>query len=186
MAEFETDVALDALGLLSDEEQATLHHALKDSGSTAAAALYDIAASELAFGSTPVDPPAGLRDRLMARIAATPRVASPEALSFIMNGDGWQPHPLVSGIQLKQLALDQQRGIATLLMKVAPGTVYPAHHHHGPEECYVIDGDVFAGGRHLSTGDFHHADAGSDHQPLSTIGGCTVLLVVDARDYLHD
>lgn len=179
-----TDVALDALGLLDEEEREALRHALKAARASQAAGLYETAAAGLAFSTPPVEPPAALRDRLMARIAATPQPRRPTPLSFVMHDEGWMPHPQVAGIQLKQLALDEQRGVATLLMRVAPGTVYPAHHHHGAEECYVIDGDVFAGGRHLAAGDFHHADAGSDHQPLSTVNGCTVLLVVDARDYL--
>lgn len=178
-----TDTALDALGLLDAEEREALRHALKDARATNAAEAYETAAM-LAFSTSRVQPSPALRDRLMARIAATPQPGRATPLSFIMHDEGWMPHPQVAGIRLKQLALDEQRGVATLLMRVAPGTVYPAHHHHGAEECYVIDGDVFAGGRHLAAGDFHHADAGSDHQPLSTVNGCTVLLVVDARDYL--
>ena len=101
---------------------------------------------------------------------------------FTQEGE-WLKHP-VPGVEVKQLSLNQQRGYATLLMRVAAGTHYPPHHHSGPEECYVLQGDVHVGGQVLRAGDFHHAEAGSDHGELFTEGGCTFLLVVAASDYL--
>jgi hypothetical protein len=47
----------------------------------------------------------------------------------------------------------------------------------------VISGDVIIQGQHLRAGDFHHADAGSEHDPLTSIHGAEVLLVVAAADY---
>ncbi|MFN8058650.1 MAG: cupin domain-containing protein [Vicinamibacterales bacterium] len=183
--DFAQRMALDALGLLSDEEQDALARDLAEAGMGVDAGLYDAGAA-LALACPPIDPPASLKARVLDRIAAQERPAAPAALSWVMSDEGWMPHPVVSGIRFKQLALDEQKGVATLLLKVAPGTVYPAHHHSGHEECYVVEGDVIAGGRVLHAGDFHHASAGSHHQPLSTVGGCTVLLVVDARDYLGE
>jgi anti-sigma factor ChrR (cupin superfamily) len=177
----EETAAMDALGLLPDADDGG-----GESGAGAheadAAAFREVAAA-LAWSAGPIEPPPALRVALLARVGA-PRPAVSPSLTFVMNDEGWRPHPFVEGIRLKQLALDERRGVATLLLEVAPGTVYPAHHHHGAEECYVISGDVVAAGRHLHAGDFHHADGGSDHEPLRTVGGCTVLLVVDARDYL--
>jgi anti-sigma factor ChrR (cupin superfamily) len=175
-------VALDALGLLSEDEQAALHGELTDNPSVDSATLYD--AAHLALAVAPVEPPPGLRARVLAHVSAAP-AATARSLGFILKHEGWQPHPLVAGIRFKQLALDEARGVATLLMDVSPGTIYPAHHHRGAEECYVVSGEVIAGGRRLTAGDFHHADAQSDHQPLYSETGCTVLLVVDARDYLE-
>ncbi len=175
-------VALDALGLLSEDEQATLHRDLAASPSTESVALYD--AAHLALSAAPVEPSPGLRARVLAHVAAAPSEAA-RGLGFILKHEGWQPHPVVAGIRFKQLALDEARGVATLLLDVAPGTLYPAHHHRGAEECYVVSGEVIAGGRRLTAGDFHHADAHSDHRPLYSETGCTVLLVVDARDYLE-
>jgi hypothetical protein len=37
--------------------------------------------------------------------------------------------------------------------------------------------------QHLRAGDFHHADAGSEHDPLTSMNGAEVLLVVAAADY---
>jgi quercetin dioxygenase-like cupin family protein len=101
---------------------------------------------------------------------------------FASEGE-WLKHP-VPGVEVKQLSLNQERGYATLLMRVAAGTHYPQHHHSGPEECYVLQGDVHVGSHVFGPGDFHHADAGSDHGELFTESGCTLLLVVAASDYL--
>lgn len=175
-------VALDALGLLSEEEQARLHRELALESPEEAAAIYE--AASVAFAAEPVQPPPALRDKVLARVGALD-AAPPRGLGFVMRDEGWQPHPFITGIRLKQLALDEARGVATLLMEVAPGTLYPAHHHRGAEECFVVSGELIAGGRRLRAGDFHHADAESDHRPLYSDVGCTVLLVVDAQDYLE-
>ena len=119
----------------------------------------------------------------MARLgdAASP---IPPGFSFrLADEQDWLPHP-VPGIRMKVLALNRRQGYATLLLDVAPGTTFPAHHHGGDEECYVISGSVVACGRRIGAGDFHHADAGSDHGELWTDEGCRVLLVVAPEDYL--
>ena len=82
------------------------------------------------------------------------------------------------------LSKNDRRGYATLILDVAPGIRFPAHHHGGDEECYVISGSLFACGRRMGAGDLHHADAGSDHGELWTEDGCRVLLVVSPEDYL--
>jgi anti-sigma factor ChrR (cupin superfamily) len=106
-----------------------------------------------------------------------------KALHFIERDEGWQPHP-IPGITVKVLSVDDKTGVATLLIKAAPGTTYPAHHHSGSEGCYVIEGEVLVAGRRIGPGDFHLADADSDHDPLYTETGATVLLVCAAADYL--
>lgn len=85
---------------------------------------------------------------------------------------------------MKVLAMDRRRGIATLLLDLAPGVVFPAHHHGADEECYVISGSLVACGRTIGPGDFHHADGGSDHGEVRTETGCRVLLVVEPEEYM--
>jgi len=128
-------------------------------------------------------PRAHVKERLMARLGdAAPPI--PPGFSFrLADEQDWLPHP-VPGIRMKVLALNRRQGYATLLLDVAPGTTFPAHHHGGDEECYVISGSVVACGRRIGAGDFHHADAGSDHGELWTDEGCRVLLVVAPEDYL--
>jgi quercetin dioxygenase-like cupin family protein len=123
-----------------------------------------------------------VRNQLLARLAE--RTPSLAGFSFrFAPEDNWLPHP-VPGIRMKVLAVNRRNGYATLLLDVAPGTRFPAHHHDGDEECYVISGSVFTLGRRLGPGDFLHADAGTDHGELWTDEGARVLLVVPAEDYL--
>ena len=139
--------------------------------------------AELAAAGAPAPRPE-VRDRLMARIRAEASPA-PEGFAFNLaaHDDNWVPHP-VPGIRMKVLAMNLERGYATLLLDVAPGVSFPPHHHEGAEECYVISGTVFTCGRRFGPGDFIHADGGTDHGELRTDAGCQVLLVVPPADYM--
>ncbi len=94
----------------------------------------------------------------------------------------WIKHE-IEGIKVKTLSVNEEKNYVMLMMQLAANTQYPAHHHSGAEECYVLEGDLYAEGKILGPGDFHHAEGGSSHEPLHTKNGCTVLLVVDSRDY---
>lgn len=48
----------------------------------------------------------------------------------------------------------------------------------------MIRGSVTIGERLLHAGDFHHADANSDHAEITTAEGAEVLLVGAIDDYL--
>jgi quercetin dioxygenase-like cupin family protein len=69
-----------------------------------------------------------------------------------------------------------------LLLDAAPGARFPAHHHAGAEECYVLSGSLYACKRRMTAGDFLHADADTDHGELWTDEGARVLLVVPPED----
>ncbi len=126
-----------------------------------------------------VDPPGYLRERVLS--AALRESQQPE-YSFVLAGDGWQPHA-VPGVTFKELRFERATGQATLLLTLEPGTRYPDHRHSGPEQCLVLAGEIRAGDRRLGPGDFHYAGAGSVHQEISSEQGCTILLVVSADDY---
>ena len=124
-----------------------------------------------------------VRERLLASLAAPP---VPTGFSFRFASDAdWLPHP-VPGIRMKVLALNRPAGYATLLLDVAPGTRFPAHHHAGAEECYVLSGSLHTCDRRMSAGDFLHANANTDHGELWTEEGCRVLLVVPPDDDLPE
>jgi anti-sigma factor ChrR (cupin superfamily) len=127
-------------------------------------------------------PAASVRSRLMSRLHAAGTAPSGFAFSYARD-DSWRPH-LVPGIRMKVLAVNRERGYATLLLDVAPGTRFPAHHHGGAEECYVVSGSLYTCGRRLEAGDFVHADANSDHDELWTDEGCRVILVVPPDEHL--
>jgi anti-sigma factor ChrR (cupin superfamily) len=131
-----------------------------------------------------VAPPPHVKHQLLAQIQMPPAV--PRGFSFrFVQDDDWLPHP-VPGIRMKVLAVNRSEGYASLLLDVAPGTTFPAHHHGGPEDCYVISGSLFTCGRRLVAGDFVHADGDTDHGELFTEEGCRVLLVVPPEEHLPE
>lgn len=140
----------------------------------------DIVALALAASAARLDPSPDVRRRLMARLEPAP----PAGFAiYRANDEGWMPHP-VPGIRMKVLALNRRRGYAVLLLDVAPGTRFPAHHHDAAEECYVLSGSLHTCDRRLGPGDFVHADSGTDHAELWTEEGCRVLIVGPVDEHL--
>jgi anti-sigma factor ChrR (cupin superfamily) len=142
----------------------------------------------------PVPPPAGLREKILCRIDAhetaksaanKPLPAAPSGLRFLKGGDekDWKPLP-VPGAYVKLLSLERERGYAVLLGKLDPGVRYPAHTNAGPEDLYILTGDLVIGERKLVAGDFHHADQGSQHAENYSVEGCTLLAVLTTDDPL--
>ncbi len=131
-----------------------------------------------------ISPSAEVKEKLFERIKDKRISQAKAGFEFILSdSDDWVPHPEVDGVKVKRLAVNPEKGYLMMLMKAAAGTVYPSHHHSGSEECYVLEGDLYAQGKILGPGDFHHAEGGSDHEPLHSKNGCTLLLVVDPKDY---
>ena len=124
-----------------------------------------------------------VRERLMARVRADEPPVPAGFVFSLAATDRWIPHP-VPGIRMRVLSMNRERGYATLLLDVQPGTRFPAHHHSGAEECYVISGSVYSWGRRMGPGDFLHADSDTDHSELWTDEGAQVLLVVQPEDYM--
>ena len=126
----------------------------------------------------PVDPPAALRDRILAVVRDTPQ----NTHTVRANEGHWLR--LVPGVTVKELSLDAERRTATILMTLAPGSHVAGHDHSGPEDSFVISGSCRIGSTYLNKGDFHHADAGTHHGEIVSDEGCVLLLVVDQADYL--
>lgn len=172
-------VLADAIGALDPEERRDLETrlaALPLDVRAQVAQLYD-ASVEIAASAAAETPPPRVRDALLTRIAAP-------ANHTITAADGeWVDTP-VPGVQMKILAIDRVRDRVTMLVRADAGARYPAHHHSGPEECYVVRGSLNIGERVLRAGDFHHAEADSDHGEHFTDEGVEVLLVAAASDYL--
>jgi anti-sigma factor ChrR (cupin superfamily) len=169
----------DAVGALDADEQNELRArlaVLSPETRAAVGELYETALL-LARSVDEAEPPLHVRDRVLAASRATGR--------YTVQNDpaGWAASGL-DGIEVKVLAVDRTRGMATLLIRAEPGAVYPAHRHSGPEECYVARGSVIIDGRILRAGDFHHADEGSHHGDITTTDGAEVLIVGAIADYL--
>jgi putative transcriptional regulator len=176
--EIEALALADAIGALDPDERRDLEArlaALPSSVRAAVAHLYD-ASVEIAASASGDEPSPEVRHALLARVAAPVN-------HTITATEGEWVETAVPGVRMKVLAIDRARDRVTMLLKGEPCTRYPAHRHSGPEECYVISGSLNVEGRVLRAGDFHHADAESDHGEIWTDEGMEVLLVASASDY---
>ena len=146
----------------------------------------------LAIASPFVRPPPELKDKVLRRIGTSASsenpplahppgdaVAGPAGLRFLSADDtaGWK-QLAVTGAWIKLLSIDRERGYAVLLGRLEPGVRYPAHVNLGPEDLYVLTGDLQVGDRTMRAGDFHHADAGSFHDENYSVEGCTLVAVL--------
>ena len=169
----------DAIGALDTDEQRELQAlvaALPSETRDEIARLYDSAVA-LATSVEQVDPPAHIRDRVLAAMK------TPGRYTVWAQSSEWVESGL-PGIRLRVLAVDRARSMVTMALQAEPGAVYPSHRHSGPEECYILKGSVVIDGRVLRAGDFHHADEDSDHGEITTIEGAEVLIIGAIDDYL--
>jgi anti-sigma factor ChrR (cupin superfamily) len=80
------------------------------------------------------------------------------------------------GVEICRLFVDGEGGGA-LIVKMQPGAIYPMHEHGGREQFYLISGDMRIGVKSFNAGDYHRAESGTVHEVVSTIGGCSCLVV---------
>lgn len=88
------------------------------------------------------------------------------------------------GIYVKILAKNAEIDSVSMLVRLDPGTDYPAHRHAGIEELHLLHGVLKVDDRTLYPGDFIHAEAGTvDHRVWSETG-CTCFLMTSTADAL--
>jgi anti-sigma factor ChrR (cupin superfamily) len=186
--------SLYALGALSPSEHAAFKEEL--SGNPELLALtrsLQSAIALVAVASPIVVPPPGLKDKVLRRIENLETPVAPVAiqaatlpgLSFALAAteSGWKPLP-IPGASVKLLTVAPENNYAVLLGKLEAGASYPPHFHKGPENFYILKGDLNIGPHRLVAGDFHHADAGSTHEENYSVTGCILIAVVSATDPL--
>ncbi|NOT32068.1 MAG: hypothetical protein HOP15_16600, partial [Planctomycetes bacterium] len=99
------------------------------------------------------------------------------------------------GVRVRRLAVDQDAERVTMLVRMDPGTAYPAHRHGGVEECYVVEGDLWIGAGieangigvpalEMHAGDYQRMEEGSLHPVQSTRAGCLLLITSSLQDEL--
>lgn len=104
-------------------------------------------------------------------------VRPPMAFSFTATAE-WTAIPGVEGIRVRVLSINEPQGYRVLHVELDPGAVFPAHHHRaGPEDLFVLSGNLLTEGRTLAPGDHFHAEPGTDHQRLVSPDGCQAILV---------
>lgn len=130
----------------------------------------------LLMTTAPVEPPPGLRSKVMERIRY-----DGDHFTTVQLAQGWQE--LIPGIEFKRLCVDEQAGTKSFLLRARAGMSLPEHTHQGYEECLVLEGEFSMGDLTLRAGDYHAAAAGTTHPPSSTRTGVTVYLRSAIADY---
>ncbi len=109
---------------------------------------------------------------------------SASGLTFVPSDAGDWEETDVEGISVRRLFVDRARESVTMLVRMKPGSSYPRHRHNGPEECFVLEGDLEVGGTRMRAGDYQRAEVGSLHAVQSTEDGCLLLIVSSLGDEL--
>lgn len=139
---------------------------------------FENVANTLAMNAVSVMPRASLRERLLARVEGHTDVQLDplKGLTFVKASEGtW--HEIAPGVSAKALFFDPIFRRATALVRMAPGSSYAPHRHAEAEELYVLEGGCFCGGRELKAGDYHRAEAETEHHDTSSDEGCLLLVI---------
>lgn len=184
-----------ALGTLPPEETMEFERHLREGCEECAAELKRARDVEgnLGLAAAPVAPPAHLRDALLKRVGAAPSIDTQvwrrweggEAAHRLVRADESAFEPTkIAGIEVRRLAVDSAKRNVTMMIRMAPGTRYPAHRHGGREECFVLSGDLRHGDQVMRSGDFEVVELGTIHGEQWTEGGCLLLIQSSMHDEL--
>jgi anti-sigma factor ChrR (cupin superfamily) len=128
-------------------------------------------------------PPRPLWARLTQRIAgesgAEPSVATEER---------WADEPpwkeVAAGIFCKVLSTDTATQRVTMLVRLAPGVLYPPHSHADVEELHLLDGELWIDDRKLYPGDYNRGEPDTGDSRVWSETGCTCVLITSLDDVL--
>lgn len=186
--------ALYALGGLSQSEaRAFEDHLAADHCEICLKELeaFEAIALEIGLSAGESAPPPHLREKLMAQIE--PRASLPaeavthadEGSMFSIHGEDMEWAEVGPGILVKELYVDEARGVTTSLVKMLPGTSLPVHRHTGAEQFFILEGDCSVHGEVLRQGDYHRAAPGTIHYRTYTDQGTLFLLIAPSKyEYL--
>lgn len=189
---YQEQASLYILGALTVDEQRAFETELRQDGELRdLVATLQRTAGLMAKSVPQTTPPPKLKAKILERIASSnevplwPPPIPPPGLRFqkAASESGWKALPL-PGAFIKLLSIEKERGYAVLLGKIEAGVRYPAHVNAGPEDFYILSGDLVVGNRRLVAGDFHHADKDSQHEENYSEHGCTLLAVLTTDDPL--
>ncbi len=146
----------------------------------------------------PLPMPAARRRDLLARVEGDARADDPQVWKRWSQPDQadddlivhrneqavWQEIG-IPGIRVQRLFVDPARDQITMRVQMDPGTAYPPHVHGGPEECFVLKGELIVDEMVLRAGDYQRAGHGSRHPVQRTETGCELLIVSSLSDELE-
>jgi quercetin dioxygenase-like cupin family protein len=112
-----------------------------------------------------------LRTRVLRQARETPPAGTFTLRSLEGGWKEWLPC-----VQVKVLRIDADAGNQSVLLRMQPGGIIPAHRHAQPEEFIVLEGECDVGTHRLRAGDSHMANAGSWHGAVTTRVGVLVYL----------
>jgi anti-sigma factor ChrR (cupin superfamily) len=177
-----------ALGALDADEEAAFEKHLRLGCPACEAELraFEDVAAELGQ-AVAQEPPADLRQRLLSKLAAAPRVPGTvyeKGGVVVFRPDEMAWRNLLPGIQIKLLSNEPDRRYSTTLVRMDPGTRYPRHRHADVEEIFLLSGDLHLGDDAMRPGDYCRAEAGSIHGETYSVSGCVFLLRASRADQL--
>lgn len=127
-----------------------------------------------------------VKDMLMtaATKARVPGFEHPEpGVEVLRSGRGRWIDTGYKGVSTKILHIEKETRMATTILKLAPGAMYPPHHHSMLEQCVVLNGDVRLGSKlHIFEGDYEKALAGTEHEYVTSDTGCELLIISCLED----
>lgn len=121
----------------------------------------------MAVETTP--PSADVAACVLRRVRA--RVDEAASIITVRHEAGWKP--FFPGAEQKTLFDDGTT--RSWLLRLAPGVLLPKHRHDdGPEECLVLEGDMWHDGERYGPGDYIVALPGSTHEETHTEQGALI------------
>ena len=106
------------------------------------------------------------------------KAAPPDGTTTTRAHEGiWQDYG--PGVQIKILHQEPGLSSMTCLVRMAPNSVVPVHHHTQEEHCLVLEGEASMGEHILHAGDWHVARPGSTHHNFGSRTGCLLLVRAD-------
>jgi anti-sigma factor ChrR (cupin superfamily) len=81
------------------------------------------------------------------------------------------------GVEAKTLLFERDSGLATVLMRMAPGAKLPDHEHVLIEQTFVLEGSLLCGEGECKAGDFVWRPAGSRHEAWGGPQGGVMLAI---------
>jgi quercetin dioxygenase-like cupin family protein len=182
LEDLENEAALYALGVLDPQSLSRFEELLsRDAAAVSALKPYNSAAALVSESLDPVVPPPQIKRRLFEKVesAVTHQTghAVPHGLGAVRSNEGKWKQAGVPGVTYKKLYFDEPSGLVTMLVRMEPGTVFPAHRHSRTEQCLVLEGDLIQDDHVYHPGDFTWAHAGSIDPMLRTEKGDLLLMV---------